>query len=421
MPLAIDISVCASEDCKSLGFSDSTGIFNSTTNPAGYRATNLPEITRIQTVAQGGGAGQVTGGDYFRISDTQTNYYIWFDLDNGSTNPSADNAGRTGIEVNISAGNTAATVATNLAAAINAFTFTTGGFTATVLSDLVTITNVEDGATTDAADATTGTAATNFTFTILRQGTWDDISINDVSGAFIEYEVAGVTYTFKTFNATTAGIVDITADTITVTAHGFSVRDPVILTSANSPATLPGGLSINTVYYIINVGTNTIALASSALNATAGTRINLTSTGSGVVTIRHNVINVFPTLPNIVSTAFAVVSADLRYTTSTSFPDGVYTIRYVITGNGGGTAFTNEVTREFLNYCGNKCCVYNMVAAIPEADCSCNSETVDRAIFAYTMLQALKNSAQAGQETRAANISATLAVLCKAENCTNCP
>ena len=419
MPLAIDVSVCISEDCKSVGFSDSTGTYNITTNPTGYRTTNLPEITRVQTVAQGVGASQVTGGDYFRISDTQTNYYIWFDLDNGSANPSAANVGRTGIEVNIATGDTAATVATNLAAAINAFTFTTGGFTATVLSDLVTITNVEDGATTDAVDGV-GTPATNFTFTIVRQGVWDDVGINDVSGAFIEYEVAGVTYSFNTFNATTAGVVDITTDAITVTAHGLAVRDRVILTSANTSPTLPGGLSINTVYYIINVGANTIALASSALNATAGTRINLTSTGSGVVTIKHNVINIFPTLPNTAGTSFAAVSSDLRYTTSTSFPDGVYTIRYVITGNGGGTAFTNEVTREFLNYCGNKCCVYNMIAAIPEANCSCNSESVDRALFAYTMLQALKNSAQSGQETRAININATLAILCKAENCSNC-
>ena len=419
MPFALDLSECSSENCKFLGFSDSSGIYNVTTNPTGYRTDNLPEITRVQTVAQGVGAAQVTGGDYFRISDTQTNYYIWFDLDNGSINPSAANVGRTGIEVNIATGDTAVTVAANMNTAINAFTFTTGGFTSIVLSDLVTISNREDGNTTDAIDGAGG-PATNFTFTILQQGVWNDIGINDVSGAFLEYEVAGVTYTHKTFNATTAGIVDIAADTITVTTHGYSVRDPVILTSANNPATLPGGLSTNTVYYIINVGASTIALASTALNATSGTRINLTSTGAGVVTVRANVISVFPTLPNLVNTQFTVNTTDLKYTTSTSFPDGLYTVRYVIAGNGGGTAFANENLKEFLVYCNKKCCVYNMIAAIPEVNCSCDSEVVGRALFAYTMLQALKNSAQSGQDVRAKNINDALKILCDSANCTSC-
>lgn len=416
MPFAPNIAVCSSEDCKFLGFTDESGLFNVSTNTTGYRTDNLAEITRIQTVAQGGGAGQVTGADYFTLNSPQTLYHVWFDLDNGSVDPAPANS--TGIEVNIATGATAATVATNLAAAINAFVYATPGFTATVNSDLVTITNVQTGNTANAANGP-GANSPNFTITVLQQGVWNDVAPGDVTAAFIQFEVAGVTYVYPTFQGV-ATVVNITTDAITITAHGLLTRDPVILTSSNTPATLPGGLAINTVYYVIRIDANTIALATSLLNATAGTRINLTTVGTDTITVRTNVLPVFPTLPNTAGTQMLANTADLNYATSTKFPDGMYVIRYVLTGNGGGTAFTQEVTRDFLVYCLNKCCVYDMIAKVPEANCSCDSDVVERALFAFTMLQALKYSAQSGQDTRAANINSSLTALCAQNDCTSC-
>ncbi len=54
--------------------------------------------------------------------------------------------------------------------------------------------------------------------------------------------------------------------------------------------TLPGGLSLATDYYVINVSATTIKLATSASNALSGTAIDLTSQGTGVHTVTVNTV-----------------------------------------------------------------------------------------------------------------------------------
>ena len=74
-------------------------------------------------------------------------------------------AGKTGIEIDITAGATAAAVATATQVAITAL----GDFTATVLTDTVTITNAATGAAARTADGSS-TSATGFTITETRRG-----------------------------------------------------------------------------------------------------------------------------------------------------------------------------------------------------------------------------------------------------------
>ncbi len=74
--------------------------------------------------------------------------------------------------------------------------------------------------------------------------------------------------------------VDTTAETLTVTDHGYTTADAVVYTSGGS---LIGGLTSTSTYYIIRVDANTVKLASTSANATAGTAINLTSTGNGTL------------------------------------------------------------------------------------------------------------------------------------------
>ena len=64
-------------------------------------------------------------GTYFTLSaptapgsTTLTDYYVWFDLDDGSTDPAV--SGATGIEVDIVTGDTAAQIATKLTTAVDA-------------------------------------------------------------------------------------------------------------------------------------------------------------------------------------------------------------------------------------------------------------------------------------------------------------
>lgn len=73
--------------------------------------------------------------------------------------------------------------------------------------------------------------------------------------------------------------VNTTAETITLSSTtsyptGTAVR-------VSSPGTVPGGLSEGVDYYVININSTTIKLATSSTNATAGTAIDLTSQGSG--------------------------------------------------------------------------------------------------------------------------------------------
>lgn len=77
--------------------------------------------------------------------------------------------------------------------------------------------------------------------------------------------------------------VDATANTLTLTAHGLLTGDgPIYFTTTG---TLPGGLAVLTGYWIIKVTANTIKLATSLVNATAGTAIDLTTAGTGAHTL----------------------------------------------------------------------------------------------------------------------------------------
>jgi len=85
-----------------------------------------------------------------------------------------------------------------------------------------------------------------------------------------------VPLTTKTFSDT---IISTSYDRISIYAHGFNTGDRVHF-YVNS-GTVPGGLVDDTTYYVIDVADNTLSLATSLSNAIAGTRVNITSTGSG--------------------------------------------------------------------------------------------------------------------------------------------
>jgi len=86
-----------------------------------------------------------------------------------------------------------------------------------------------------------------------------------------------------------AASVNATTDVITVASNvdkwitGKKVR-------ATTTTTLPGGLAINTDYFVMRLTATTIQLASSLANAIAGTAINITSAGTGTHTITHTLV-----------------------------------------------------------------------------------------------------------------------------------
>ena len=90
-----------------------------------------------------------------------------------------------------------------------------------------------------------------------------------------------------TANATT---VSTTNNTITLSSHGLSTGDQIYYYTASN---VIGGLSNSKVYYVISVDANTIKLATSTSNASAGTAISLTSApGSNTTQFIYQGVNI---------------------------------------------------------------------------------------------------------------------------------
>lgn len=79
-------------------------------------------------------------------------------------------------------------------------------------------------------------------------------------------------------NPKTVSSVDDATDTLTSNGHGLADGTAVKIHAAT---TLPGGLSATRVYYIRDTATNTFKLATTA----GGTAVDLTSAGSGTITV----------------------------------------------------------------------------------------------------------------------------------------
>jgi hypothetical protein len=117
--------------------------------------------------------------------------------------------------------------------------------------DLTTTTGSELVTNGDFATDTDWTKGTNWT----------------ISGGVAEYQQL-----IKTFDADDATNANVTTDTITITAHGFSDGDELKYVVPAAPATALGGLTDGTNYFVVGSTTNTIQLAATS----GGAAINLT-------------------------------------------------------------------------------------------------------------------------------------------------
>lgn len=111
------------------------------------------------------------GGTYFNIYSSGYNneeipFYVWFDVDGGSADPNI--SGKTGIEVNISANDTAATIATAVKTKMHAYG-NPDFFSATnLVAGKTVVTNWLNG---DVMDATDGDIGGTFSINVDTQGT----------------------------------------------------------------------------------------------------------------------------------------------------------------------------------------------------------------------------------------------------------
>lgn len=124
---------------------------------------NWDGATTEQFTATCVGASDITTGQYFTINaggDT-TAFYVWYNKDAGGGDPAP--GGKTAIEVAVTTGDSANTVASATQAAIDG----NANFSATVSTNVVTVTCAASGTTTDAANVDVGGS---FAITMVRQG-----------------------------------------------------------------------------------------------------------------------------------------------------------------------------------------------------------------------------------------------------------
>lgn len=272
-------------------------------------------------------------GKYFVLQDVNGSVAFWIDVDDSGTSAPSHGADRAVEITTVTSAMTAAQVAGVVATAVNA----DSKFGATASDTVVTVTNVDLKALTDAADGDTG-----FSFETTTQGadlgaeptgaiwaaigaaykTQADISADTTAanvaarfelafdgltgftavvtsddtaadGTMLMTQVnAGAVTDASYKNAddsgagsisvanTTPGVnsdINLTTNAITETAHGFTTG---LVGQASTDGVLPAGLAAITNYYVIAVDANTYKLAASLADALAGTAVDITDRGS---------------------------------------------------------------------------------------------------------------------------------------------
>ena len=125
---------------------------------------NQVQVETVQTLAK----ASISNNDFFWLFSATTSYYFWFDVDGGGSDPapsapSGAPATTSGHEVDIQGDTTADDVASTLQGVIDG----QAAFSASVLTDTVTVTQSSDGSRKNAED---GTNATGFTFGVTTPG-----------------------------------------------------------------------------------------------------------------------------------------------------------------------------------------------------------------------------------------------------------
>ena len=141
------------------------GIYNVTVAGSAGAAAEVTDVTAVADVS-----GSLSGR-YFLLNSTGTEYFVWIDVDNTSTSPDAagkplEGLGKTGIQVDINSNDGQNAVATAIQGAIDAET----DFGASVLADVVTITNAANGEVADAAVAENDAFDPGFAIAVTTQG-----------------------------------------------------------------------------------------------------------------------------------------------------------------------------------------------------------------------------------------------------------
>lgn len=157
-----------------------------------------------------------------------------------------------------------------------------------VAGDSITIEYIGDGvAGAETVDVTVNAIVVHMDATVIIGSTATQIKTavdaSSAAHALVSVAVTGTGSNVQAVAAATplaSGVnseVDVTANTMAIPSNGYSLGLKIRLTTTG---TLPAPLLTGTDYFVIVVDANTIQLASSLINAEAGTAINITTQGS---------------------------------------------------------------------------------------------------------------------------------------------
>ncbi len=186
-------------------------------------AQPVPETQTVTTVADVSGSLNST---YFTLNSAGNlqGFYVWFNINSAGVDPAP--AGLTGIEVSAATNASANTLAGDIKTAILANAAAATYFTASVATDVVTITNIQPGATTAAAN---GTASPGFSYAVTTTGTYGTPAISGLDVVISQNSTVLARIGFPTpTQPIMGGYVTIQAavsDVITITFSSLSTAD----------------------------------------------------------------------------------------------------------------------------------------------------------------------------------------------------
>lgn len=205
-------------------------------------------VRQVQTVATVADVAASLNSKFFNVSSVnqstkaQKNFYVWYNVSSGGVDPAIP--GKTGVEVAISSGDSANTVATATRAALNALS---GDFVASGSTNQVIITNVAPGLVTAASQ---GTASTGFTITNTTPG----VASNLNSKYFLLYSEGNAIAYYVWMNVDSIGtdpaVAGKTGIEIDFAAHasaatiGAAIAAAVALANSSSDFTTAGTTTV---------------------------------------------------------------------------------------------------------------------------------------------------------------------------------
>ena len=289
--------------------------------------TDITGLTTPLTVGQGGTNASTAETALFSLAGISTAVNVGAAGQSLISNGKSGVAGEYRVELkSIRAASSkiaVATVGNDLTVEANANNILSGAsanpnFNGYRLTNLAAPVAASDAATKEYADA-------------VAQG----LSVKEASRLASTANFSGTYYNSSgTVSAVTTG-----ADSLTINNHPFNVGERVYITTT---ATLPGGLSALTEYFIIDTDANTIKLATTKANAIAGTAIDLTTTGSGTIVVEHTkyIEASGNGLLSVDSTNVVAGDRILLKNQTTTFQNGIYVVTVI-----GSVSIPAVVTR----------------------------------------------------------------------------